>query len=230
MDFSEYLVSKKINEAPFREGDPDLYQEFRQLFAAMHPKSFTMQKLFLINGIRRRYPLPVQAATDVKKAPSGRPKMPVRKPAREGGVADQKPSGNRAKTSTGKPLFKPRPLKPKISGSDAKGNDAAGAKKPARPVMKPKMPTPKTGEGEGGGSQEKPVKRNRPVMKPKIPAKPSEDAPEKKAIRPKPLMKPRIPGKKKESGEENTSPKAQEEKQESKKKSKPIIKPRKKND
>ncbi|QRR03540.1 hypothetical protein [Dyadobacter sandarakinus] len=58
MEFSEYLIQKKISPQLFREGDPARYREWSDLFETMHPESFTAQKKFLVNEIRRRYHLP----------------------------------------------------------------------------------------------------------------------------------------------------------------------------
>ena len=57
MTFEEYLIDKKIDSDLFKNGDPALWTEFKSQFATMHPKSFTAQKLYLINGIRRKYHL-----------------------------------------------------------------------------------------------------------------------------------------------------------------------------
>jgi hypothetical protein len=57
MDFETYLKSKKIDPLTFQKAEPVLWQEFRLIFDQVHPDSFTAQKLFLINGIRRKYPL-----------------------------------------------------------------------------------------------------------------------------------------------------------------------------
>ncbi|WP_247234896.1 hypothetical protein [Telluribacter sp. SYSU D00476] len=58
MEFLEYLKQKKINAQAFAKAEPDRYQEWQELFGAMHPDSFTTQKKFLINEVRRRYLLP----------------------------------------------------------------------------------------------------------------------------------------------------------------------------
>jgi hypothetical protein len=57
ISFEAYLIGKKIDPEKFRAGDPAIWQEFATIFPQMHPKSFTAQKLYLINGIRRKYPL-----------------------------------------------------------------------------------------------------------------------------------------------------------------------------
>lgn len=62
MEFEEYLTAKKIDKIAFREADPERFGEWKQVFQTMHPESFTAQKKFLINEIRRRYHLNDQAA------------------------------------------------------------------------------------------------------------------------------------------------------------------------
>lgn len=57
MTFESYLASKKIDAQLFKQGAPQQYEEFQVLFEQIHPKSFTAQKLFLINKIRRTYQL-----------------------------------------------------------------------------------------------------------------------------------------------------------------------------
>ncbi len=55
MTFEEYLTSKKINVAAFRNGETSRFVEWQQLFEQVHPDSFTAQKKFLLNDVRRRY-------------------------------------------------------------------------------------------------------------------------------------------------------------------------------
>ena len=54
-DFHLYLISKKIDPSAFEQGEKTLYQEFERVFNHIHPASFTAQKLFLINKLRRKY-------------------------------------------------------------------------------------------------------------------------------------------------------------------------------
>lgn len=77
MTFDEYLVDKKIDSNAFKKAEPALWEKFNLLFEQMHPNSFTMQKLNLINGIRRKYQLKEgeeSAAIKIK------PKRPVMRP------------------------------------------------------------------------------------------------------------------------------------------------------
>jgi hypothetical protein len=64
--FQEYLVSKKIDAKAFSAAEPALFAAWESEFGQMHPNSFTVQKLNLINPIRRKYLLPVQETPTVK--------------------------------------------------------------------------------------------------------------------------------------------------------------------
>ncbi len=57
MTFQEYLIQKKINAQAFQQGEPERFEEWKQLFDQVHPDSFTAQKKFLINPLRRKYSL-----------------------------------------------------------------------------------------------------------------------------------------------------------------------------
>lgn len=79
MDFQEYCIKKKIDPNAFKANEPVRWEEFNTIFEQVHPESFTQQKKFLINDIRRKYPLAQvieQAqATSADSAPA------VKKPA-----------------------------------------------------------------------------------------------------------------------------------------------------
>jgi hypothetical protein len=81
MDFEEYLNQKKIDSQAFSIGDPVRFDEFKFLFEQMHPNSFTAQKLFLINEIRRKFPVGKDKLEDTEavKKVRPRPKMAVPK-------------------------------------------------------------------------------------------------------------------------------------------------------
>jgi hypothetical protein len=64
--FEEYLEKKKIDSDAFREAEEEMWLEWKELFEQMHPDSFTSQKLFLINPIRRKYAL-IETEKDSKK-------------------------------------------------------------------------------------------------------------------------------------------------------------------
>ena len=56
-DFKNYLIAKLIDPAKFKLAELELYTELAEIFDQMHPNSFTAQKLYLINPIRRKYKL-----------------------------------------------------------------------------------------------------------------------------------------------------------------------------
>ena len=69
MTFDEYCISKLIDATKFKAGNYDLWKKLSDIFEEMHPKSFTQQKLFLLNDIRRTYQLPyVKPEKPVKEA------------------------------------------------------------------------------------------------------------------------------------------------------------------
>ncbi|MBX2901148.1 MAG: hypothetical protein KF775_15950 [Cyclobacteriaceae bacterium] len=76
MTFGEYLISKKIDGAAFQAKEPALWNEWNGLFEQISPASFTSQKLYLINPIRRKYPLRVEAPQTPKPTAA----KPVMKP------------------------------------------------------------------------------------------------------------------------------------------------------
>ncbi len=55
MTFEEYLSSKKIDENQFKQQEPVRYATWKAEFEQQHPESFTTQKKFLINEVRRKY-------------------------------------------------------------------------------------------------------------------------------------------------------------------------------
>ena len=61
MSYEEFLAQKKIDAARFRAAEPVRFAEWAELFPHLHPESFVMQKKFLINDVRRRYPLRSEA-------------------------------------------------------------------------------------------------------------------------------------------------------------------------
>jgi len=59
MTFEEYLISKKIDRNLFQNLDSDLFYSWENTFSQIHPSSFTEQNKFIINKIRRKYPIKV---------------------------------------------------------------------------------------------------------------------------------------------------------------------------
>jgi hypothetical protein len=81
MEFDEYLKGKKIDPEKYREAETEQYAQFKVLFDQVHPESFTQQKLFLINKIRRAYKLEnSEEAVKSASKPAMRPKIKPIKP------------------------------------------------------------------------------------------------------------------------------------------------------
>ena len=55
MDLNDYLISKKIDPEKFANAEPERFRIFTIEFKQLHPDSFTAQKLFLLNQLRRTY-------------------------------------------------------------------------------------------------------------------------------------------------------------------------------
>lgn len=69
--FEDYLRVKKIDSDTFRRMEPDLWRAWKAEFEQVHPNSFTLQKLNLINAVRRKYllaDLPDNAAKPIEPA------------------------------------------------------------------------------------------------------------------------------------------------------------------
>jgi hypothetical protein len=101
VNFEDYLHSKKIDSSAFRNAESDLWESWKKEFDEIHPASFTSQKLYLINPIRRKYQLKVEP-------------QPVSR-EKENLVSSQTPIPNEeipkpaVKSSTAKPVFRPKP-------------------------------------------------------------------------------------------------------------------------
>ena len=86
----------------FKKAEPGLWAEWNNEFEQMHPDSFTMQKLNLINPVRRKYtllvvPQKVGASLPTELPPAGEEIKPaVQSPAKP-------------KPIMAKPVFKPKP-------------------------------------------------------------------------------------------------------------------------
>jgi len=102
VDFEAYLLSKKIDSAAFLKAEPDVWSAWKREFDQIHPKSFTAQKLYLINPIRRKYLLKQEPEKIAMKSQSPIPGM---SPA----VTSPNPVVPKPKPVMPKPVFKPKP-------------------------------------------------------------------------------------------------------------------------
>jgi hypothetical protein len=91
VNFKEYLVTKKIDAEALVAADPGMYEEWQKMFNLVSPASFTAQKLFLINSVRRRFPLKIEISSPV--------------------------TGSNASAKVAKPVFKPK-LKSDVTHED----------------------------------------------------------------------------------------------------------------
>jgi len=110
MTFDDYLLSKKIDRDSFQKMEPALFESWRNEFAHLHPNSFTSQKLYLINPIRRKYPLKIVpvVAPEKKVQANATPEPAAAAPVKSETTSN--PEGQTPKPA--RPVFKP---KPKIS-------------------------------------------------------------------------------------------------------------------
>ena len=88
MSFEDYLITKKIDSMAFKSAEPDRWEEWNTIFVDLSPASFTAQKLYLINPVRRKYPLKTS-------------EVPKQEVSSETNEQQQKPSPP-------KPMFKPK--------------------------------------------------------------------------------------------------------------------------
>jgi hypothetical protein len=59
MVFEKYLEQKNIDSEKFLWENPEQFQELKVIFNQINSESFTAQKKFLINPLRRKYQLKV---------------------------------------------------------------------------------------------------------------------------------------------------------------------------
>ena len=82
MDWEEYCISKKIDSEAFRLKETARWTELKTIFEQVHPNSFTEQKKFLINDIRRKYRLKEETKTEqAKKTTQPMIRIPPKKAA-----------------------------------------------------------------------------------------------------------------------------------------------------
>lgn len=56
--FMHFLRQIHIDPQAFAQHEQTRFQEWRDLFAVIHPNSWYEQKRFLLNALRKKYPLP----------------------------------------------------------------------------------------------------------------------------------------------------------------------------
>jgi hypothetical protein len=101
VDFEAYLLSKKIDSVAFLGAEKELWKAWKLEFDQMNPKSFTVQKLYLINPVRRKYPLKQEQENKELKSKETSSNPPAEKLP---GPVVAKP-----KPAMAKPVFRPKP-------------------------------------------------------------------------------------------------------------------------
>jgi len=111
VNFEEYLVSKKIDSAVFREKEQAVWAAWQNEFEQMHPNSFTVQKLNLINPVRRKYPLKIEIKQELKSEVSKVNEVPAVIPENtsETKHPEQQVKPVMPKPGMARPVFKPKP-------------------------------------------------------------------------------------------------------------------------
>ena len=112
MDFEAYLHSKKIDSAQFQKHEPALWESWQKEFAQINPTSFTAQKLYLINPIRRKYHYkvePVKPALEPAKPAISATEALQPLPSQDTVKPESEPEKPAAKPVVPRPVFKPKP-------------------------------------------------------------------------------------------------------------------------
>ena len=145
MTFQEYCASKKIDSSLFEKGDHSLFRELESVYVQMHPDSFTSQKKFLLNGLRKKYQLTEVEQNLVKPVLAKPSPKPIIGKKQEENIAPKpkviipKPNNNSAEAVKPKPII-PKPklatIKPVIPGVTKKDDADSGVAS-----LKPKIPS-----------------------------------------------------------------------------------------
>ena len=83
-EFETYLSEKLIDSQAFRLNEPGKWESFKEVFEKVHPNSFTAQKKFLLNDLRRLYHLKPEkpvSISETEPTQNSKPAKPVIKRA-----------------------------------------------------------------------------------------------------------------------------------------------------
>jgi hypothetical protein len=118
VNFEEYLSSKNIDSDAFRNAEPVVWETWKTELEQMHPNSFTIQKLNMINPVRRKYPLKQVAKQEARseepsfaKASEGKQeeKPLINANPETGTVPPSQTTPPTTKPAVARPVFKPKP-------------------------------------------------------------------------------------------------------------------------
>jgi len=112
MTFEEYLIGKKIDGERFQQREPELFENWKSEFFQMHPNSFSAQKLYLINPVRRRFPLKNMPAAIIEKKVQDVVANTENKTSPDSSLNSAQTKTDTQTPKPPRPVFKP---KPKIS-------------------------------------------------------------------------------------------------------------------
>jgi hypothetical protein len=160
LEFKEYLHSKKIDSDAFVKAEGTQYDYLKNYFDQVSPSSFTAQKLFLINDLRRKYlykEIVVENKQEIIVTTSD--SQVISKPV----LARPSVAGVKI------------PAKPIVKQTDNNDGAVASAKPniPARPkIPGVKIPVKPVVEKEGGEKSNEVQTNSSTVAKPNIPARP----------------------------------------------------------
>jgi hypothetical protein len=206
MNFRDYLTSKKIDTEAFRRAEPALWATWDAEFAEMHPSSFTAQKLYLINPVRRKYTLQIEVVSEKTATTLS---QPITTTATE--TIAPKPAV--ARPAIAKPMIKPKPAETEeqpvmqvpqaaTPAADASiSSEAAATTPPAkpaaakpvipRPVMKPKLPAEQPTQADTSATEKNTTNDIIPTQATETPGPTAK--PVVKPVIPRPVIKPAIP-------------------------------------
>jgi hypothetical protein len=108
VNFEEYLTSKKIDSAAFKSAEESLWLAWKEEFEQLHPNSFTLQKLNLINPIRRKYQLKIEVPAKVVIEKTSAP-VPSSDSQATAATSTDTASTPLPKPAVPRPVFKPKP-------------------------------------------------------------------------------------------------------------------------
>jgi hypothetical protein len=109
VNFEEYLYSKKIDSSAFKNYEGELWESWKKEFEELHPSSFTAQKLYLINPIRRKYQLKAEIPTPKASEKALSESNEVGQPSEAAAVEKTEATKPLSKPPMAKPIVRPKP-------------------------------------------------------------------------------------------------------------------------
>lgn len=185
MTFEEYCIKKKIDPENFRKNEPDKWSSFSRIFDQVSENSFTQQKKFLLNDLRKSYPyiekekeIGVSSVESESKPVSSRPKIKPNIVKKEKESGDQSLESGEEKKSVNKPASakpKIKPIiKPVVKKEEERSMEGGEEKKAAsvKPKIKPIIKPVAKKEDNDKENKEKPTSgvsnTAKPIIKPLI--------------------------------------------------------------